>query len=79
MEKEIIISKIKLASRGQIFAFLIAVIAMIATVTFAYLGQEVTATILGGATIISLVTLFIKGKSPKPNYSKKDNITAQNH
>ncbi len=48
---------------------------MTATVVFAYLGQEVTATVFGGATIVTLVTLFIKGKKPRAKESEKENVT----
>lgn len=74
MEKKIIESEIRLSMRGQVFAFSIAVLAMLATVTFAYLGQVVTATVIGGATIVTLVTLFIRGK-PKKEKAGEDHIS----
>lgn len=48
--------------RGQLLAFIIAVLVMGSSVALALLGHEVIAGIFGGGTLVSLVTVFITGK-----------------
>ena len=55
---------------GQIFGFSIAVMGLSASVFLAVTGHEITASVLGGATLISLVSVFVIGRlvgQTKPN------------
>ncbi|MBM4124041.1 MAG: DUF2335 domain-containing protein [Nitrospira sp.] len=51
---------------GQIFGFLIAVIALAASVFLAFTGHETTASVIGGATLIALVSIFVVGRLSRP-------------
>jgi uncharacterized membrane protein len=52
---------------GQVFAFFIAIAALSASAFLGYTGHEVTASIVGGTTVLGLVTAFIVGRSSKPS------------
>jgi uncharacterized membrane protein len=62
LEKAIIKSDIKLAERGQSYAFSLAVLSLSMTGLFAYMGETALATLLGGTTVIALVSLFMRGR-----------------
>lgn len=47
---------------GQIFGFLIALVAIIGSICLAFNGYEHTASILGGATVLGLVGIFVTGR-----------------
>ncbi len=47
---------------GQIFGFSIAIAALSASVFLAFNGREITASIIGGATLVSLVSIFVFGR-----------------
>jgi uncharacterized membrane protein len=47
---------------GQIFGFMIGIGALIATILLGYFGQGAAASIVGGATLVGLVTVFVKGR-----------------
>jgi uncharacterized membrane protein len=51
---------------GQIFGFLIALSGLSASVFLAYTGHEVTASVIGGATLVSLASVFVAGRLSKP-------------
>ncbi len=51
--------------RGQILAFLIGTIALIASTIIAISGKQITASIIGGGGIVSLVSVFILGRTMK--------------
>jgi len=54
--------------RGQVFALVIAVIALACSTGCAVYGATVVASIIGGTTIVGLVTAFIIGqRQPPPN------------
>ncbi|NOT36433.1 MAG: hypothetical protein HOP11_03535 [Saprospiraceae bacterium] len=56
-----------LAARGQIFAFLIALVAFSSTVYLISIGKTLEGSILGGATILSLVGAFLAATNKKIN------------
>ncbi len=62
----------KLAERGQIFAFIIAVICIISTIALALSGHDTVAGVLGGTTIVGLVTTFL-GVRHKKNKEAVEN------
>lgn len=48
--------------RGQVFAFGIGTLALTVTGWCAYVGAQWAASVLGGGTLIALVTAFLKGR-----------------
>lgn len=48
--------------RGQYLAMATVVVAFSAATTCAYFGAEAAAAIIGGATVVGLVTVFITGR-----------------
>jgi len=49
-------------SRGQIFGFLIGIVAIIAGTCAAILGNTLAGSIIGGSGVISLVSVFVIGR-----------------
>lgn len=66
LEKTALPYEIKRMERGQIFGFIIAIIGIGAAVFLAYLGHDTVGGILGGSTVLGLVTVFVLGKRAKP-------------
>lgn len=62
--------------RGQFFALLIAAMAFCTSIALAALGAKTAASIVGGATVVSLVAIFVTGqwveKGKKSRPSKND-------
>lgn len=56
---------IKRDSRGQIFGFLIGLAGLAAATTCAYFDQAWPATIIGGTTLVALVSVFLIGHKDK--------------
>lgn len=58
------------AGRGQVFGFAVAVLGLVAAVAIALLGQTPThawaASIIGGGTLVGLVTAFVVGRVTEP-------------
>lgn len=63
MEKRMLASDIKEASRGQFFGFLIGIFTICAGVLCVYLNHPVTGGLIGGGGVIGLVSVFIMGRS----------------
>jgi uncharacterized membrane protein len=64
-EQRLVELEIKKVSRGQFLAFIIAITGMAGAVVCAFLGQVTIGSIIGGATLISIVPNFISGKRKK--------------
>lgn len=47
---------------GQILGFSIAILALGASVFLAFNGREITASVIGGTTLVSLVSVFVVGR-----------------
>ncbi len=62
----------KIEKRGQILAFLIATIALIASTIIALSGQEIAASIIGGGGIVGLVSAFLLGRTMKVKDENED-------
>ena len=62
IEKVAVKSQQKQGSRGQVFAFIIAILAILASVYLSAIGHPFTGGVLGGSTVVSLVAMFITGK-----------------
>jgi hypothetical protein len=48
--------------RGQNYAVFIAVVAFLTALLSFYLGSPATASVIGGATVVGLVTVFVTGR-----------------
>lgn len=48
--------------RGQIFGLVIGISAFITTIVALALGSEITASVVGGATVTGLVAVFVTGR-----------------
>jgi uncharacterized membrane protein len=68
-EKKLVDLEIKKVPKGQNHAFAIAITGIVGAVICAFLGQVTIGSIIGGATLISVVPHFIPGKRKK----KEDN------
>ncbi|RME12421.1 MAG: DUF2335 domain-containing protein, partial [Bacteroidetes bacterium] len=62
MEKKVISSQMRQTTRGQWLGFVLAVICIGGGLFLAYIDKTTVASILLGATIISLVSVFVIGK-----------------
>jgi uncharacterized membrane protein len=62
-EKTVIESQLRQSGRGQIFGFISAILAIIATVYLALNNQTAVAGILGGGTALGIASIFALGKN----------------
>jgi uncharacterized membrane protein len=62
MDEKLVDLEVKKVQKGQIFAFIIAMTGLIGAVTCAFLSQVTIGSIIGGVTVISLVSSFVRGK-----------------
>lgn len=73
IEKEVISSQNMQSERGQIFAFILAVLLIAVGSTAFLLGHSTVASIIFGTTVVGLVTVFVLGrKSQQRDLSKKN-------
>lgn len=52
----------KTIKTGQIFGFIIGIVALLSSVVALFLGSEIAASIIGGTTVVGLVTVFVTGR-----------------
>lgn len=62
LEKHAVTGQIKQSGRGQVFGLVIGLFGLLITFGLAYIGAEVAAGIVGGTTIVGLVSVFVIGK-----------------
>ena len=62
MEKTVIPNQVSQTTRGQWFGFIIAMTAIGCTVYLSITGHEDVAKVLGGTTMVSLVSVFVIGR-----------------
>jgi uncharacterized membrane protein len=73
LESKIIPKQSSESGRGQIFGFILAILCLISAFILAMNGHDWVAGIIGGTTIIGLITVFVLGKEEqKENLSEKD-------
>ena len=65
IEKQIVDSEFKIQNRGIKFGFLIALSGILGSVFLAFYDKTIASTILGSSTLVSLVSVFIKGINTK--------------
>lgn len=65
LERDAVEAKHKEVARGQRFGFSIGALALVSSVACAYIGEGTTASIIGGTTVVGLVSVFVVGKITK--------------
>ena len=72
LEATVIGNQQRLASRGQVFGLIIGLAALAASVGCVFAGSPAVGGVIGGTTVVGLVTAFVLGKShQKDDLSKK--------
>lgn len=71
-DKEIIANTASESKRGQYFALIIAVLFLVGSVILALHGHDTVAGILGGGTLVSIVTVLITGRRVNARNSKEE-------
>lgn len=73
LEKTAITKQLKQSGIGQVFALIIAILALIISWDLASNGHDTVAGIIGGTTVIGLVSAFIYGKqSQRKDLNEKE-------
>ncbi|SMC53312.1 DUF2335 domain-containing protein [Pedobacter nyackensis] len=73
MESKVITSQQNQSGRGQHYAFIIAILVLLASFICIFTGHGIEGTIIGTLDLVSLVTIFIVGKQyQKSNLDKKN-------
>ena len=67
MEAKAVNEQLSQSRSGQIFALVVALTCISASVFLAYSGHDTVAGVIGGATILGLVATFITGKKSQNN------------
>jgi len=65
LEKDVVPHELSRLKRGQWFGFVIAILGIAAAVYLGAIGQTTVAAVLGGSTVLGLVTVFVIGKKWK--------------
>ena len=74
IEKTAIKRQFNQSGIGQVFALIIAIIALLISWDLASKGHDEVASIIGGTTVVGLVSAFIYGKrKQKKDLGEKDN------
>lgn len=71
LEKIVIPNQVSESRRGQFFGLLIASICIISSFVLAMYGHDVVAGVVGGATVVGLVTVFVYGKKSQERDLRK--------
>lgn len=62
LENHTIREELSQSRYGQMFGFILGILGLASAVALALYDHEVVAGIIGGATLVSLVTVFVVGK-----------------
>lgn len=81
LEKNVIPEQIKQANRGQIFGFVLAILAFATGIIFLFKGHPYWGGAICTSTVVALASLFVMGKvkvgknleTKKPNQPKQEN------
>ena len=65
MEKKVIQSDIESSKRGQLFGFVIAIVGLALSFVLILMKFQLVGTILGGVTLVSLVSVFVAGSKTR--------------
>ena len=79
IENEVILGQVKQSGRGQTFGLIIAFGALVSSVVLALYGHDTVACIIGGGTVIALVSVFVIGKKEQKEKlaEKRSNFAPQ--
>ncbi len=73
LETTALTGQLKRSSRGQVFGFVLGLVGLIAGSFCIYSGHDTAGASLGGISLVSLVTVFVIGRSQQgKNLQKKD-------
>ncbi len=73
LESYAVKEQLRQSSKGQQYGFWISVLFLFASVLLSFYGHETVAMVLGGSTIVGLVTVFVVGK-----YKQNKNLNDKN-
>lgn len=59
------------SKRGQWMAFIIAILFLIGSIALGLLGHDWLGGVIGGGTLIALVTVFVTGRKPKREHTSQ--------
>ncbi|MCK9385872.1 MAG: DUF2335 domain-containing protein [Nevskia sp.] len=76
VDKALVDAEIATASRGQIMAFILALVCIAVALVLGLYSHDVLAGVIGGGTLVSVVTIFIVGRKNK-NGKPKDDTESQ--
>lgn len=71
-EDKIVSSVTSQSTRGQWFGFILAILFLIVAGVLGFYGHDWLAGVIGGGTLISVVTVFLTNKSNTPNNDKPE-------
>ena len=75
LEKDVVSANIVCQKRGQIFALIGMILAILASCYMALIGQPVVAATLSGGTLVAIVGIFVTGKwSQKAERERKQTV-----
>jgi uncharacterized membrane protein len=74
LENKVISSQLDESKRGQFLGVTVATLCIIASFTLSLLGHEYVAGIIGGTTVIGLVTVFVLGKKEQRKDLQKKSV-----
>lgn len=63
LEKAVVHSQNKISNRGQIFGLIVALLGLAGSIGLVLQGHDVSGSILGGSTLLGLVSVFVIGQS----------------
>ena len=67
LEKKVINSDIDNSRKGQLFGFIIAIIGLVFSFILIIVGYQLVGGILGGTTLVALVSVFVYGTTSRRN------------
>jgi len=78
LENKVIEADIKNSKRGSWFGFILGIIGFLVSAFALYLGHPATASVIGGASLVSLAGVFVYGtKSRKAERNQKAGINSE--
>jgi len=77
VEDTVISSQQKQSERGQIFGFIIGILGIVSGVFLACMGHDAVGGVIAGATVVSLVSVFVLGKASQRADLKRKEVTVK--
>ncbi len=63
MEKSVINHQNKISARGQAYGLIVALFGLAGSITLVLKGHDISGSVLGGSTLLGLVSVFVIGQS----------------